>query len=806
MAGVMLVPMMASAVPAFPGWMRLQQPDGSVLSLLMVGDEHCHVTVDEQGRAMTLSPDGFWRRTGESGDAVLHRLSEDRRRKRRVSAREGEITHFPCVGTPRSLVILVDFPDINFVTEDVHREFDEMLNLPGFDRREHIGCAADYFRTQSMGMFSPQFDVYGPVRADHPATYYGENDAAGNDMRVHELAMEACRKLDGEIDFSDYDLNADGIIDNVYLFYAGYGENFAGNKSSWIWPHANHISTLGIPEDQRRYDGKVLNSYGCCAELYGSYGTDITAIGTFCHEFGHILGLLDTYDVNYAEDGNGYHPDFWDVMAAGSYLPATRNCGAVPAGYSAIERWLLGWAEPVDITLPQSVTLPPLHSSALSARISTSDPDEFFILENRQQEVGSYDRFLPSHGMIAWHVDRRKGATVSVTVEGERHTISCADAWSLEYNALNSNAAHQCLEIEKAGGNGGSKSSLDTPFPGRQGVTSFDDSSPTPMRSWDGRSVGRPVTGIREHSRLVSFDFMGGRSEQVRVEAVAPDPVSDTGCMAHWWPCEAAVDGYKLSLFSTSEHTDTDLLTLDTPFSTLPTDWSASGTYTASATSCTLGGGSTVSELTSPELDLSLGGTLTIRASQSGATAATLTVKVGDQTVVEYLPTAQTSDYTITLPSMQKPSAITLSVARRKAVSIERISLRQDVKSVQLTPLPEHTAWVGAGETSHEFKGLEPEKSYAYTVEAVGFLGSASEPMHLFTSDLNTSISDITLSTCPLRVYTLSGIPLSSEADDASAIESSAQCSGVSTGMGYRAPLYKSTRQKGAILLLPTTP
>lgn len=365
----MLTPAIVSGVPAHPGARTVVNPDGTEITIRLLGDEYGHVTVDSDGKAVEQDADGYWRR--------VERRRVPARKPRRMMAGEVNRSSFPRTGKVRSLVVLVDFPDVEFVTPDIKREVDEMLNLPGFDRREHIGCAADYFRTQSMGLFDPSFDVYGPVRASHPATYYGENDSNGDDMRAHELAIELCQKLDGEIDFSRYDLDDDGQIDNLYFFYAGYGENFAGNKAAWIWPHAAHIDEWGIAAGERTFDGKVLNSYGCCAELYGSTGADVAAMGTFCHEFGHILGLPDTYDVNYGDDGSGNHPDQWDIMASGSYLPATRNCGAVPAGYTALERWLLGWAEPIEISAPQSVSLSPINTSAQSARISTSDPDEF---------------------------------------------------------------------------------------------------------------------------------------------------------------------------------------------------------------------------------------------------------------------------------------------------------------------------------------------------------------------------------------------------------------------------------------------
>lgn len=211
----MYVPERAHAVPAFPAPASVTQPDGSVIELRLLGDEFAHVTVNAAGEVMEQDADGVWRTAAGTAAARLRKGAA--RRAMRARRAEG-ITSFPRSGEVRSLILLVDFPDVPFVTPDVQREFSEMLNLKGFDRREHIGSAADYFRAQSMGQFSPQFDVYGPVRADRVSTWYGENDANGDDMRAHELAIEICRKLDGEINFADYDLDGDGMIDNVYFF------------------------------------------------------------------------------------------------------------------------------------------------------------------------------------------------------------------------------------------------------------------------------------------------------------------------------------------------------------------------------------------------------------------------------------------------------------------------------------------------------------------------------------------------------------------------------------------------------------
>lgn len=739
-----LTPCATFAVPAHPGTRTVINPDGSEVTLRLLGDEYCHMTVDGEGYPMAMDASGNWHRTSTAKARMP-------RRTKRVSSQVNR-TSFPRTGKVRSLVVLVDFPDVPFATADIYREVDEMLNLPGFDRREHIGCAADYFRSQSMGLFDPEFDVYGPVKASHASTYYGENDANGDDRRAHELAIELCAKLDGEIDFSRYDLDNDGQIDNLYFFYAGYGENFAGNKASWLWPHAAHIDEYGVPASSRTFDGKVLNSYGCCAELYGSTGTDVAAIGTFCHEFGHILGLPDTYDVNYSDDGSGNHPDQWDIMASGSYLPATRNCGAVPAGYTAVERWLLGWADPVEISAPQSVALPPLQATAQSARISTADADEFFIVENRQQS--GYDRYIPSHGLLVWHVDRRSSATVNVTIAGDNKTISCADAWDLEYNAVNSNAAHQCLEIEKASGNDGSKSSLDTPFPGRQMRTAFTDDTDPSMRSWSGTPTAKPVTGIAERDGIVYFDFMGGTTTPVRATALAPAEVSASSFVAQWQALPEAADGYTVTLFDVERSTDSDAKTLDSDFGSLPEGWSLTGEASYSGSKMTLGG-NTASQLTTPRLDLARGGELTIRAAQAATSASTLKVYADETLIDQYIPTATASDYVITIPPSE---ATTLSIAvdRRKSMVIEHVALRQDVDRVSLSRIEKVTE----SGTSHRFDGLDADREYAYRVAVNGYAASESDDIFVTLSG-STGIIEVNDTHEAAQYYNLQGIRVS---------------------------------------------
>ena len=757
----------AMAVPAFPGKGVITQPDGSVVTVRLIGDEHSHITVTDDG--YTILPDAQGRycyarkdATGmlvssgiechepaERGASELalvaslpKRLHIDASAKslntKRMNVKAAPLvaTRFPTKGDARSLVLLVDFSDKDFVTENTHQVFTDMLNKPGYDAREHIGCAADYFRSQSMGAFNPSFDVYGPVKMPKSVNYYGENDENGNDMYAYEMVVEACRLLDGEIDFSRYDLDGDGCVDNVYVFYAGYGENFAGAKSSWIWPHAYYVSYYGVPASDRTFDGVIVDSYGCCAELYGTTGTDTSAMGTFCHEFGHILGLPDTYDVNYDDDGAANHPGVWDVMSGGSYLPYTRNSGAVPAGYNGMERYLLGWAEPVEITMPQSVSLQPLQSSNTFLRISTSDPDEYFLLENRQTSANTYDRYLPSHGMLIWHVDRRESAHISYTVYGNTYTISCADAWNLDYNAVNCNYNHQCLELLSAAGSSTAKSSTGTPYPGQQMVTSFTDTTDPAMKSWTGVALGTPVTGIREINGVISFDFCGG-GDPVVIEATEATNIGAEGFTANWMGNEN-VDQYRLHLWKVSRGTADDVATMNASFTSMPDGWSSKSLAIVGSGGLTMGTNA-VDTLSSPQIDLSRGGRLVVTARQQESSGGTITVFAGNSKLAEYLPSDELSDFTIDIPAGTDATQLRFAVKRRKPVVINRIALYQTVEVVDHADVDGYPVIVDAA-TSLPLAGLEYGAEYAYAVEAVGYASSISNYIYVTIGSTESGI------------------------------------------------------------------
>ena len=391
----------AWAVPARRGGMVVTQPDGTEVTVYQHGDEHFHWMTNEKGEWLKLDENGYYR--------VTQALSNEEISVRRMaSPKRAAMDAYPLNIAPRGLVILVNFTDVAFETEKA--EMDSMLVGENYTRNysytykgmtykiQSQGSARQYFQDASNGLYNPQFDVIGPVTVSNNMSYYGKNNSYGNDMYADQMVSEACKLADTkfDVDFSQYDNDGDGYVDFVFVIYAGYGEA-DGGASNTIWPHSWNLISAGT---QCKVDGKTVDLYACGNEL-DFFSKKHTGIGTFCHEFSHVLGLPDLYVTNTAT-----HPTLneWDIMDYGPY----NNDGNTPPSFSAYERFFMGWLQPRLIVDPENVVLNELQTSNEALLISTTDqhnligndpnPTTFYMLENRQQE--GWDEHLPGHGMM----------------------------------------------------------------------------------------------------------------------------------------------------------------------------------------------------------------------------------------------------------------------------------------------------------------------------------------------------------------------------------------------------------------------
>lgn len=543
------------AIPAYPKPLKVKQADGSWLTIQMRGDEHGHYVLTSDGIPLVFNArqenyeyadwkDGKVQASGikaveasertakvkafvESLDksailesfkrARLQQLQQTLSSRRNASLKAGsnpqkeKLNNFPTIGEVHSLVILVQFADTKFSTvgSDAHQFFNNMLNEPGFTYSNGAnGSARDFYLNSSNGRFQPQFDVIGPVTLPEKYSYYGANQGSSvdNPARLEQFVREACTLADPLVDFSQYDHNQDGYIDNIYFFYAGKGEADSGDGNA-IWPHSAYYSDMakdaGLSETSLKLDGIKVGNYTCSNEINGTLITPQPAgIGTFVHEFGHVLGLADHYDVNYGM--TTFAPGSFDTMAQASY----NNNGNTPAAFSAYERACLGW---LDLTVLKNGVdslnvLPDLNDSnkAYVVPVGGTNDEEYFIMENRQKK--GWDAFIPGHGMLLWHIDY--------------------DAKAWEKNELNITGTHQRVDIVEADNKLTDNTRAGDPFPGTSNVTQCN------LTSWAGGKV-MSLDDIEEKDGIINL-MLGGLNLKLNTPDVKVTEVQDSSIVVGW--------------------------------------------------------------------------------------------------------------------------------------------------------------------------------------------------------------------------------------------------------------------------------
>lgn len=503
------------AGPARRGFFNKTMPDGTTLRVRLVGDEFRHAYQTEEG--------ALWEEN-EDGSLVSFTWDDFNREHsaNKILAKTGayRMKDFPTTGTVHGVVILVSFTDLPFsVSNDsIHLLLSNRFNAEHYSEEITInewsqaigdtlrlsctvpGSVRDYFHDQSFGKFRPTFDVIGPIRMDSTQAYYGGNGrgGAGSDVNVRQMVKEACQKVydQGLSDFTDYDGDDDGFVDFVYIVYAGPDEAQYGGPNS-IWAKAWNLSsplTLG---------DMSISKFACSSELLLDTKA-INGIGTFVHEFSHIVGLPDFYNVN---DRDDFAVDYWSVMDYGMYAAE----GFVPQGYTSFERYSLGWIPMQTLSEPDTIALSPTNEVPTGWRAFVNDEDttSYFVFENIQRVEcpndsiwGNWYSHSPTYGLM----------------------ISCvnydASAWTS--NHVNTDRNRHRYYIVPAN-NDYSFETVDKQLFGAENHAFGPETTPASITSF-GNTMNKPLKGItREKGGPCRFNFNGYVDTSIRRELPAAE-------------------------------------------------------------------------------------------------------------------------------------------------------------------------------------------------------------------------------------------------------------------------------------------
>ena len=208
LVALLVLAVVTFAVPAKPGLTRLLTlTDGSVISGTLVGDEHAHYWLGNDGNAYQAVGDDTYQRidpqVAQARGSQRRAQANQRRMKRLAPNKIGNVGSI--TGQKKGLIILVNFSDVTFNSANNNALYQRIANGVNFNDGDFKGSMYEYFYDQSDGQFELTFDVVGPVTVSKKQSYYGQNDSDGNDMYAAEMVIEAIKLADAQVNFADYD-------------------------------------------------------------------------------------------------------------------------------------------------------------------------------------------------------------------------------------------------------------------------------------------------------------------------------------------------------------------------------------------------------------------------------------------------------------------------------------------------------------------------------------------------------------------------------------------------------------------------
>lgn len=492
------------AIPPAPKPILITQPDGTLIKIIAKGNPFLHWQETTDGYTVVKNSNGVYeyaiKEHGKLKPAGIQAIDPDlgnataRREPLNIekhlkpdpdstqqagqfspwgsNARGSQIdAGMPPSGNLNVLCILIEYPDLQHTFS--RDNFAKLMNGPLVDGRLSF---SEFYAKSSFGNLNIKVDVAGWYKAEKNYTHY--SNSAGS------LVAEAVNAADQNgIDFTRYDNDKDGVVDGIIVVHAGPGGE-EGLSSQYIWSHMSYIS--------RQIDGVYVRPYCINPEIRnGGYGKNgMVGMGIFAHEFGHLLGLPDLYDIGGDSEGIGE----WGLMGSGNWLGMEN----MPAGFSAWSKEQLGWIRPLDITDSyQEFSLRSAHEFPDAYKIRTANPDEYFLLENRQQ--AGIDSELSGHGLAIWHINTKKTSLYPT------------------YNTVNADADNKGVDLEEADGrydldNGWNRGDNTDLYPADFYQYNLFDYSTDPGSNFTEEFnstvfTGISISDIREVSEKVNFTY-----------------------------------------------------------------------------------------------------------------------------------------------------------------------------------------------------------------------------------------------------------------------------------------------------------
>lgn len=678
-------------------------------------------------------------------------------------------TQVPNQGSPRIPVLLVDYKDYKFKDSDPKAVFEQQCS-------HGEKSAYQYFVDQSNGMFTPQFDVYGPFTLSNKRAYYGANDSDGYDVALGEMVAEGCIGLDGKIDYSKYDNDGDGYCDVLIVIYAGDGEasSYEDDCADSIWPCQWSLSSSDYGKNIK-LDNTTISKFAVFNELYGADLSKIDGVGTFCHEFSHCLGLPDFYDTEY---GNHFGMGSWSLMDYGSY----NDNSFTPCGYTAYEKEFMGWISIDEAKANQFYTLPVFNAGAKDTDVAVkltndNNPNEYFVIENRKLQ--GWDRYMPTEGLLIYHV----------TYDATAWNTNVVNNYSVQ--RMTPVPADGELKFDKYTYYGDTYYQID--YENQKGdlwpygnVNAFtDDSTPAAKLSYGGY-LGKPVTEMKKNSDgTISFWTMKGARTQVGHPQNPVHQINTANEVMFSWEASSHPDvTYTLEVKEKVENEVKNLLSAD--FSHGNMNWDSDGylIFEENEGAFRFSSNKQQGSIISPQFLIEEKGTLSVVVNAKYYNNDNSQLKVslldGSGNIQLSKTISLDSDYSDQVVQFANVKAGTAKVKVETVTTKKRFYLKKvdvyygeyqkNVIIIKAADNKDYHLIEGITGLSHTLSGLKENGVYTYRVKAVPndpdlydeSEWSPSQTVDLSESGFITKIDDMVEESHEVEYFTLQGLRISS--------------------------------------------
>ena len=448
---------------------KVWQPDGTSLTIRIYGDENRSWKTTLDGQPVYQDDSGWWRTTDSlPPQPVSAKL---------LNPEGGSLAMFLATKAQvrvRTIVIPVQFRDRKFTIPSPRTSIYNLFNQQNYSEDGATGSVLDYFRDNLAGSGVLTFDVCDVVTLPYDEKYYGGNADGVTDKNIKLMVAQACEAAHAAgVNFSRYDFDGDGAVDNVFLMFAGHNEAEGGGDNA-IWPQSWNIAEAGLV-----LDGLRISNFSLYSEYSGASGYRFAGIGTICHEYCHFLGLSDLYDVNDALEGDAGSPlGSLSIMDQGNY----NNDGRTPPYLNIFERRQVGLVSQRTASQGTLLELGPVQESKYAWTLPTSISGEDYWLEYR--DGSKWDAYIGGTGLVIYHVDKSNNAAGS---------MSAKMRWTA--NAVNACASHPCATFVSSTGSA-PESVADAFFPGKRYVSFIHSTINFPLRGWNGKGIGFGLSDI----------------------------------------------------------------------------------------------------------------------------------------------------------------------------------------------------------------------------------------------------------------------------------------------------------------------